>query len=245
MNQLSKFSYNFRRSISANMLIFLYFLLASIEIVAEYFKDKTVIFAIKPLIIPILIGLYWKTSKKSSFVYIIALASTWIANIFFITHTYEYIVMGSMFFFIYRILVIYIVVKHIKLPGIFPMIIGSIPLLSMYVYLVNLTYKELDEGFIIFVCQCLLISALGGIAVANYMLRSSKANLYLLLSTLLFAATQFIFVIRLYYESINVFQPLAMALYVISQFLFYKFLLLAENHKAGYKISKKQIGIYS
>ena len=87
----------------------------------------------------------------------------------------------------------------------------------------------------IFIVQCVVMSFLGGIAVGNYILRSNKANTLLLMSTLLFAITQFIFAWRLYIDS-NIFQPAAMALFVLAQYLFYRFLLLAEKKKAGYRV---------
>jgi hypothetical protein len=57
-----------------------------------------------------------------------------------------------------------------------------------------------------------------------------------LMSTLFFAITQFIFVIRVYYINVNIFQPLAMALFVIGQYMFYKFLVLAEERRSRSRI---------
>lgn len=222
----------------ATMLSVLYFLVAAIEIVAEYYKDSIVIYTTKPLIILILIFLYYKTSKKLDYFYISALMFSWVANIFFISSAFQSILTGAILFFFYRALVIYIVLKHIKLPSLFPMVIGCVPFLFIYMYLVNITYETIGNGLVIFIIQCILISFLGGLSVGNYILRSNRANTMLLISTLFFAVTQFIFVIRLYYISVNIFQPMAMALFALAQYLFYKFVLLAEKKKAGYEIIK-------
>lgn len=217
-----------------------YFIVSLAEIVAEYFRDIYPpyaiysVYAIKPWILIILAILYWKTSPKINYVYLGALLFSWLANMFFISQDFDDIFVGALLFFIYRALSIYIVIRHIKLPGVFPIVIGCVPFLFIYMYLVNLTYDAFGEGLPIFIIQCILISFLGGLSVGNYILRSNRASTMLLMSTLFFAVTQFIFVIRLYYVDVYIFQPTAMALFVIGQFMFYKFLVLSESKKAGY-----------
>jgi len=217
-----------------------YFIISLVEIIAEYFREiyspyaVYAIYIIKPMILIVLGILYWKTSPKINYFYLGALLFSWLANMFFISLDFNDIFIGALLFFIYRALSIYIVIKHIKLPGIFPIVIGCVPFLFIYMYLVNLTYDAFGEGLPIFITQCILISFLGGLSVGNYMLRSNRAGKMLLMSTLFFDVTQFIFVIRLYYVDVNIFQPTAMTLFVIGQYMFYKFLVLSEGKKAGY-----------
>jgi hypothetical protein len=238
MDQLSRISYEFRKSKAATVLATLYVLVSAVEITAEYFEDSTLIYATKPLIILLLIALYWKTSRHVNFLYIVALLFSWGANIFFVSKTFDDIFAGAMLFFVYRTLVIYIAIRHTKLPSIFPMIVGCVPFLFIYAYLVYLTYDAIGRGLPIFIVQCVLISFLGGLSVGNYILRSNRANTLLLISTLFFAMNQFLFVIRLYYVDLNIFQPLAMALFAAAQYLFYKFMLAAEKRRAGYKLAE-------
>lgn len=224
-----------------------YFAIAIIEIFAEYFRDiyppyaLYVIYAMKPLILMVLGLLYWKTSPNLNRVYLGALFFGWLANLFFISQDFSEIFVGALLFFIYRALSIFIVMKHIKLPGIFPIVIGCVPFLFIYMYLVNLTYDTIGEGLVIFIVQCIMVSFLGGLSVGNYMLRSNRASTLLLMSTLFFAVTQFIFVVRLYYVNVNIFQPAAMVLYVIGQYMFYKFLVLSEDKKANFHIMNHSV----
>jgi hypothetical protein len=210
-----------------------------IEIVAEYFRDVYppyalyVIYGIKPWILIVLALIYWKTSPKVNYVYLGALLFSWLANMFFISRDFDDIFVGASLFFFYRVLSIQIVMKHIKLPGIFPIVIGCVPFLFIYMYLINLTYDAFDNGLPIFITQCILISFLGGLSVGNYIMRSNRASTMLLMSTLFFAVTQFIFVIKEYYVNVNIFQPTAMTLFVIGQYMFYKFVVLTESKKAG------------
>lgn len=209
-----------------------FFAVSILEVGAEYFKAVPLIYTIKPLILVILAFLYWKTSPQRNFAYLGALLFGWLANLFFISQDFDDIFIGALLFFIYRGLAIYIVIRYIRLPGIFPIVVGSVPFLFIYMYLVNLTYDAIGEGLVIFIMQCVMISFLGGLSVGNYILRSNRASTMLLMSTLFFAITQFIFVIRLYYVNVNIFQPAAMVLFVAGQFMFYKFMIFSEDKKA-------------
>jgi uncharacterized membrane protein YhhN len=229
MSQMSRI-WNGRKGQRTELLLTaFYFIVALVEIIAEYHKNVFLIYSFKPMLLLILACLYWNTTPKTNYVYLGALLFSWLANLFFISQDFEDIFIGAMLFFIYRILSIYIVIRHIKLPGIFPIVVGCVPFLFIYMYLVNLTYDAIGEGLVIFITQCILVSFLGGLSVGNYVLRSNTASTMLLMSTLFFAITQFIFVIRVYYINVNIFQPLAMALFVIGQYMFYKFLVLAEE----------------
>ena len=90
----------------ARVLLILYFTISIIEITAEFFNDTTFIWIFKPLLMPILIGYYYYISKIKSLKYIIALIFCWCANKLFIQNELNYIVIGSIFFLLYRIIVI-------------------------------------------------------------------------------------------------------------------------------------------
>lgn len=241
MEQLEKFREMTRDKKIEVCLTVLFFVVSFVEIVAEYFESTLIVYITKPMILLILGILYWKTSPKINNIYIAALLFSWIANLFFISADFSYIFIGALLFGVHRILTIYIVIKHIKLPGIFPIVVGCVPFFFIYMYLVNLTHEDIKEGLYIFIAQCILISFLGGLSVGNYVLRSSRASTMLLMSTLFFAISQFIFVIRLYYAELNIFQPMLMALFVIGQYMFYKFLILAEDKKSSFRIMNEMV----
>jgi len=236
MEKITKRGFSLRQRRFVKLFTVGYFFIAFVEIIAEYFRDTTLVYATKPLLMPLLILLYWSTSRRFDYLYVFAILFSWVANIFFVSTLFQSIMIGAFFFIFQRLLIIYIVLKYIKLPSIFPMIVGCIPFLFIYFYLVCLTHDKIGDGLIIFVVQCVLISFLGGLAVGNYIFRSNRANKLLLLSIMFFAITQFVFVLRLYYTESNVFQPIAMILFVAAQYLFYRFLLLAEKKKAGFEI---------
>lgn len=210
----------------------LYCCVSAIEVVAEYYYDVPLIWSTKPFMIPLLAVMYWLSSKRTNFVFLLALLCSWVANIFFISRSLDNISTGAYLFLGYRILVIYVVLRLIKFPGILPVVLGSLPFVFIYLYVVNVTYDTIGDGLYMFVAQGFFISLLGGLSVGNYVLRSSKGNTLLLISTMMFAFTQFIFVIRLYYVSLNIFQPIAMVLFAAGQYILCKFVLIAERKNA-------------
>ncbi|SCX88515.1 lysoplasmalogenase family protein [Flavobacterium caeni] len=208
-----------------------YFSVAVFEIVAEFLKEKPLIMATKPLLMPLMIVLYLHTSKRRNPYFVTALFFSWIANMLFVSTDFNYIITGTLFFTAYRVLVIFIVVRHIKIPGVIPLFIGCLPFLFIYLFTINLTYEEQQDGFWLFLLQGIFTIIFGGLSLGSYIFKSNRANTYLLISTMLFTFTQFLFVIRLFY-TINIFQPLAMLLYVVGQFLLFKFLIIEEKKLA-------------
>lgn len=226
----SKVPYNGKKSI----VIFLtvtYFLIGAAEVSAEYFMNTAAVYIIKPLLLPVLLMLYLRSSQRHEYLYIGAITFSWIANYFFISDTDTSIFTGAMFYFVFRIASIALVIRLTRFPSAFPTVVGSIPFLFVFMFLIYQTYEQMGSWIYIFSLQCLLMTLLGGISVGNYILRSNKANSFLLGSTLLFAATQFIFAVELFYEKSSFFQSIAMVLFIFAQYMFYRFVILAGKSK--------------
>jgi len=222
------------RAVSKNprfstLAIAAYFLVAFVEIIAEYFQDQSVIFLTKPLLMPILMFVYWNASDKKNKLFVFALMIVWIGNIFFIYNTFPFITIGSILFTVFRAIMIYLLFKMIKMPGTFPIILGCLPFLFLYLFAINLTYDELGSRFYTFSIQGILSVVFSGIALGSYIFKSDKASMYLVTSAMFFAFTQFLFLIKLFYLSVDVFQPLSIVLFVGAQFLLCKFMVAQEN----------------
>lgn len=209
-------------------LVILYFLVSVIEIFAEFLNNSTLILVTKPLLMPILIVMYFLISVQRNYVFITALIFNWIANIFFVNTDFQSALFGSLFFLVYRVLIIYMVLKMVKLPSLLPMIIGSLPFLSIFIFITKMAYDEFGNGLYVFLTQGVFISFLGGICLGNFILKPNKCNTVLLISTMLFTFSQFSFVVRMFYSSLNIFQPTAMLFFVLGQFMLYKFVLSFE-----------------
>lgn len=217
------------------IFIILYVIISMVEIVAEYYNDKNLVWLFKPILMPLLIGYYFYKSKKRNLLFISSLILSWIANIIFIENEMDFIIIGSVFFLMYRAIIIYLVLRLVKMPSKIPLLIGSIPFVFIYATICFLTYQDLGNSIVLFLIHGMFIIFLGGYSLGNYILRSSKTNLYLFISTMLFAIAQFLFIIKLYSEYVNLLHAFAMMQFVVAQYLLVKFIYLKEKPKPKYE----------
>ncbi|MGH2666667.1 lysoplasmalogenase family protein [Flavobacterium sp.] len=211
------------------ILLVLFFTIGLAEIIAELFVNKTFIYILKPLLIPTLTAVYWKKSKQRNYYFIVAMFFAFLANIFFVAEDFNSIMAGAFFYLLYRIIVIYLVLKIVGLRNYLPIFLGSIPFLTVFSYIGCLTIDELGSALFIYIIQVLIMSFLGGFSVANYMIDDNRTNFWLFLSSLLFSIIQIILILKIYYISVFIFQPMAMILYIFAQYALYKFMILSEN----------------
>ncbi len=235
MDELMGFFKSFNKTKLVVPLTAIYFFVAFVEIVAESNKDLPLISMTKPLLMPLLLIMYLCASRKPDVFFTLAIVAAWAANIFLISSAMDMIITGTVMFLIYRILVILMVLRITRFPGTLPMIVGSLPFLFLYIFASTLTYKELGERFPLFILHGIFLVLFGGFCLGAYILKSSKANSYLLASTVLFTAAQFITLLKMFYISFTVFLPLPMIAYVFGQYLLLNYLLLEEKKKRRYK----------
>lgn len=226
----------FRKRI-VNYCIILYFVTSIVEVVAEYFNDLLFIWLFKPLLMPLLIIYYLLKSKTKNKLFIFSLVLMWIANLFFIETAMSFVIIGSIFFLAYRAIILYLIFKLVKLPSKIPMIIGFIPFLFIYLTIAFLSFVELGNNIYLFLIHGLFIVFLGGYSFGNYMIYSTRTNLYLFLSTILFALSQFVFILKLYSEYVHMLHAFAMLQFIIAQFLLTKFVYLKEKYKHKFQIT--------
>ncbi len=211
------------------ILLVLFFTIGFAEVVAELFMNKTFIYILKALINPTLAIIYWRASKERSFIFLTALLFAVIANLLFIGQDFNSIMAGAFFYLIHRIIIIYIVVKMIGIKNYLPIFLGSIPFICVFSYIGCLTIDELGNALFIYIIQVIVMSFLGGFSLANYMIDENKKNFWLFLSSMLFSIIQVILILKLYYLSMFIFQPMAMVLYIFGQYALYQFIILSEN----------------
>lgn len=235
MEELMGFFKSFNKTRLVVPITAIYFFVALVEIIAESNNDKLLISLSKPLLMPLMLMLYLSASKKPDILFVLGIIAAWGANLFLISTQMDMIFIGTSLFLVYRVLIILMVLRITKFPGFLPMLIGSLPFLFLYLFVSNLTHKELGERFTLFVVQGILLILFGGFCVGSYILKSSKANSYLLVSTILFTAAQFITVLKIYYVSHTIFQPLAIMAFVFGQYLLSLYLLLEEKKKRRHK----------
>lgn len=221
---------NLKLNSEASILLLLYFAVGFAEVLSEIYKNSFFIYFLKPLLLPILAFIYYKNSKVRNNYYLTALFFGVLANIFFISRTFESVIIGSLFHVFYRILIIYIIIKSLGIKHFLALFLGSIPFIVVFSYAAMLTMDDLGDALYIFIVQSLFMSFLGGYSISYHIIENNKMSFWLLISNVLFALIQFLFVIRMYYLSVDIFQPILMCLFIIAHFAFYKFILLSEKN---------------
>lgn len=220
-----------------NVFFILYFTISIVEITAEFFNDVKFVWFFKPLLMPLLIGYYYYISKVKNLKFIIALLLCWLANIFFIIKEINYIIIGSIFFLLYRAIIIYIIINFEKKTIKLPLLIGLIPFFFVYATICFLTFEELGSNIYLFLAHGIFIIFLGGYSLGNYIIYTTRTNLNLFLSSMLFTLTQFVFVIQLYSKYDNELHAVAILTFVIAQFLLLRYIHIKERPKPKYEFA--------
>jgi hypothetical protein len=216
-----------------NLFITLYFTVATIEVTAELFSYKPFLFVFKPLISIVLMVLYWNTSRRRNPLFFWIILFSLITNVFFIFNTELMLFLGLIAFFIHRLLMIYYIIKLIKLKDSIPLLIAMIPFLFFFFYLLSITTELTTRSYGILIIQNILISIIAGITLSDFIMNNSKKNTtWLFIFGLLSITQYFIVFIEKYYLldlSPISFRPIAMILNASVYFAFYKFVLAVER----------------
>jgi hypothetical protein len=211
------------------LIVQIYFALTALLVICELFNYKQILLIFKPMLIPLLIVLYFLTSSKKNVMYILALAFALLSNIFFLSDAPIYLVYGIIAFMAYRILSIIVVVRLVDKILWLPFIIATLPFLFIFSCLINLTLTSDMPSFYPTIINGLLIAALAGIALSNYVMNDNKANSWLAISTLLFIVLVFLFMIQNYYLANIAFKPMSAFIFAFAHYTFYKFVIEAEG----------------
>lgn len=214
------------------LIIMLFFSVATIEVVAEVFQYMPLVYLFTPLIPALLIVLYWNTSNERNSLFIVLVIFGMVSSVLFIKSTEKDLFIALISAFVYRIWMIYYILKIEKIKDYFPALLIMIPLLFSFFYLLSILDEFPKRTYYILIFQIILVSFLGGITVSGYFMKNNKKNIWLLLYGLLAISLTFIIYIEKLFlfnmASIN-FRPMAMVLATGCYFTFYKFVV--ENEK--------------
>ena len=82
------------------LLMFILFVVALTEIVAEYFRLMPLIYVFKPSISIILMLLYWFSSEKKDALFFLTIGTSLLTNVLFIPNDLYYIFIGLVVFIV-------------------------------------------------------------------------------------------------------------------------------------------------
>lgn len=215
------------------LLIASYFAVAAVEVTAELFSYKPFLFIFKPLISVVLMLLYWNTSHQRNPLFFLIILFSMITNVFFIYDTEAMLFLGLIVFFIHRLLMIYYIIKLVKLKDYIPLAIAMIPFLFIFFYLLSITNGLTLRSYGILIIQNILISILAGIALSDFVMNDGKKETSWLFIFGLLSVTQYfiVFIDKYYLSNLSpiIFRPLAMILNASVYYAFYKFCMVFEK----------------
>jgi hypothetical protein len=209
------------------------FIVALIEVIAEYFRLLPLIYILKPLISIVLMVLYWHSSPKRDILFFLTITTSLITNVLFIPNDLKLIFIGLIVFGFHRLINIFYILKVMKTKDFIPVILGSVPFLIIFFYIFFDTDLLTKEVYYIMIIHNSLISLLGGIALSHYIMNDSTRSSWLLICVLSFVTLHFIIFIEKFYIQLQIFRPIAMSLNAFAYYAFYKFILIIERSNSN------------
>lgn len=214
------------------IVTYTFFVLSTIEIIGEFMYSDFVISLTKPLLLPLLLFMYWYNSDKPSKVYLVALLLNWCANVLFLSVVSDLIFIATILFMLSRFFIFITIFEKLRNLNLVPILIGSIPFLFLFTYLINLIYEEVfGYTVIVVLLQSLFMSVIGGFALGNYVMKNDEASKYLLVGSLFFALNIFALGVKYYYLDLGFLKPVSMIFFLAGHFIFLRFMIISEREK--------------
>jgi hypothetical protein len=226
--QLLTKKYNFSLE---KVIIALLFSFSIIEVLAELFSFKVILFAFKPMVALMIIYLYWVTSKERNVLFFITLFFLFLTSIFILSESILFLILGLIGIFTHRILLIGYIIKLNKIKDFVPILIAIIPFVFIFSYLLSISDEIPKGSYYPLVVQNILVSILAGVILSNYFMNDSNNSPWLAIFGLLSTALYFtVFIEKCLLSNLppTYFRPLGMILYVTSYYSFYRFVIDIE-----------------
>ncbi|KGO95701.1 hypothetical protein [Flavobacterium enshiense] len=212
-----------------NWLSILYFAVIAIYSVCVYLDFQTFKEIIGFFRIPILIVLYFYSSKEWNYIYFFALLFFQVSVVSFRINSEASLLYGVLASVVFKFLLFVLVYKAVDEKKWTIIIITALPILFVYLYLIDLVKDSLGDGHYPWVMNGFLTAFLGGLAVSDFITTASKKSFWLLISALLFVVQTGLFFINKFYLKQQVFLQLIILFYGISHYTFYKFMIMHEE----------------
>lgn len=216
--------------------IALYFFFSLIEVLAEYYNDSFYISVSKPFLMPLLILVYYLSSRKFDLYFVASLVAAWLANLFLMHSSATNFILGATFILIYRLLIMSLVLRKVRFAGYLSFVLSCLPFLFIFLFVANVAYSQLAGHFVLYLIQGVFMILFGGFCLSSYINKPTISNTFLLISTMFFTATQFMVIIKSFHPSLGRLQAAAMLFFVLAQYLIYKFMIRDERKRRHYMI---------
>ncbi|PKH51496.1 hypothetical protein CXF68_12730 [Tenacibaculum sp. Bg11-29] len=211
--------------ITVASIVFL--LVAITDIYAVIIQNKSLEFIFKPLLMTTLVIVYLLSVKKANFWLVSALFFSFWGDVFLLDKT-NYFVFGLGSFLIAHIMYIKMTTKFLKTASIVKILKTSIVFVALFSVVLFLIKDNLGEMLVPVIVYGIAISTFGTCTLLNYLQEKSTANTWLLLGSILFIASDSLIALNNFYSPKHFFDIAIITLYVVSQYLIVKAVILKK-----------------
>lgn len=179
--------------------------------------------------IPILIVLYFITSREKRLIYFLALIFYQCTTVFFFTGIQDFFIYGTLASLLFKCCLMFIIADLVTKKNWKAIGLSVMPFFVLYLYVIQLVMESLGDTYYIWIANALITSFMGGVAIVHYLNNSDEKGFWLLISSILFVVQIAAFFINKFYVKSEGIYQLVILSYGISHFTFYKFLVLKEE----------------
>lgn len=205
------------------LLTLLFFAVSFLDILGVLLEHNLLQNIFKPMIILVLMVLYFNTVERKNYWYLLALAFSFLGDVFLLDKNNLFLI-GIAAFLITQLLYIKIIWYRIKKSNFSQKIIAAVPFMIYLFVLLSLLQHNLNKFLIPVVVYGSAISVFGMVSLLNYVVEKSKNNRVLLLGAILFIASDSMIALHKFYQEQPFYGVAIMATYVIAQYLIYLFM---------------------
>lgn len=202
---------------------YLFFVVASLDILGIALKEPLLVYISKPFIIPILWLLYKLHVKKQSYFYSIALFCSFIGDTILMFKGLNFFMLGLVSFLIAHVFYIIIIRKRIKKlsnPKLFKF---SIPFLLLVIGLISLLEsKGLGTMHFPIIIYGITIGLFGTFALYSHLELKNNRSKLMFIGAVLFIISDATLAINAFYEPMLLFNLIVMISYIAAQYCIYE-----------------------
>ncbi len=207
-----------------NVLILLFFIVSTLDIIGVGINNSRMQIIFKPMIILSLMALYFFTAEKKNNWYLLALAFSFIGDVFLMDKNNMFL-FGIAAFLVTQILYIIIIVKQMVKPSLFHKYLYAFLYVNYVVYLLSLLKPNLGELFYPVLVYGITISIFGLVATLNYVTKRTRPSLLLMLGAVLFISSDSMIALNKFHEPQTIYPVAIMVTYVLAQYLIFRFMV--------------------
>ena len=221
-----------------NGLTMLIFGLLILETIAVIISFDFVQFSFRPVVVVLILYLYWHTSKERKTLFFMTYITLLITSISILFKDQYIVTIGLGSIAMHRIMIIYFLIKLNKIRDYAPVLIAIVPFISLFSYLLSIADEIPDVSFYPLLLQNILVSIFAGIVLSNHFMNQNNKTVWLSIFGLLSTALYFIvFIEKCFLSNLppTYFRPLGMILFAATYCAFYKSVIDIELEDAHSK----------